>query len=457
MNLSKAIAFSQLCAIASATKTIRGAIQERELDTRVIGGTEAADGRYSYAVSLQDEVGHFCGGSLIAPDVVLSAAHCAGGWYKAVIGRHDLETSDGDEVEVEIEMMHPDYDSDTTNNDFMLLFLTRPTHEEVDLVQVSLDNIPEDISVTVMGWGDTHPDRDIENPANELMEVQVTTISNDECDESESDENGWDYDYNEQITENMMCAKDNGEDSCQGDSGGPLIIRSGSGDIQVGVVSWGVGCAHQDFPGVYARVSAQYDWIRRNVCEQSSDPPASFGCDTKTVESEDANSPTLFSYEGTQAISSEGGWATIIGEDFSSGYGLFNQHDNDAKRYTSAMNRAGVVRIADGEDGHSALTSNQISLENSPYALIKISFSFYAIEMEHSDNLCLDYELDDGAITGEKCWSSLHAFENSRWYDDKSFEFAASDAQNLKISFRVDGDDDEDDVLIDLVTIQGLE
>ena len=84
----------------------------------------------------------------------------------------------------------------------------------------------------------------------------MTVISNEECDKSESNEDGWEYDYNDKVTENMICAKDNGEGACQGDSGGPLVIRSDSGDIQVGVMSWGIGCAHRDFPGVYTRVSA---------------------------------------------------------------------------------------------------------------------------------------------------------------------------------------------------------
>ena len=75
--------------------------------------------------------------------------------------------------------------------------------------------------------------------------------------------------------------------------------------------------------------------------------------------------------------------------------------------------------------------------------------------LRHLDDLCLNYKIDNEAITSEKCWSSLHAFDNSRWYDDMSLEFAASNANNLRISFRVEGDDNEDDVLIDSVTIQG--
>jgi len=451
MNISKAFLFSQLCVVASSVSLRGGNDNERELNTRIINGNKATEGRYSYAVSLQDTVGHFCGGSLIAPDVVLSAAHCAGSDYKAIIGRHELKTSDGDEVNVKDEMMHPDYDRDTTDNDFMLVFLERSTTEDVELVQLSPSVISEGTAVTVMGWGDTHKDEAIKELAAELMEVEVTVITNDECELSKSDEIGFEYDYNDQITENMMCAKSvEVKDSCQGDSGGPLVIRSTSGDVQVGVVSWGIGCAHNDFPGVYARVSAKYDWIRENVCNGSSTPPASFQCDIAK-----ASRIQGLSAKGTQYLRLGEDWTPIIEEDFTSGFGLFNRHGNDAKHYTSAMNRAGVVRIADGEDGSSAMTSNQISLEDSPFTKFKINFSFYAIEMEHSDDLCLDYEIDDGAVTGEKCWSSLHAFENSRWYNDKSFEFTASNARSLRIRFRVKGDDTEDDVLIDSVTVQG--
>ena len=64
--------------------------------------------------------------------------------------------------------------------------------------------------------------------------------------------------------------------------GGPIIIpgkdQNGSKDIQVGVSSWGVGCANRDFPGVYSRVSSQYRWIKNKVCRKSRDPPASFDC-----------------------------------------------------------------------------------------------------------------------------------------------------------------------------------
>ncbi|KAL7533866.1 hypothetical protein ACHAXR_005490 [Thalassiosira sp. AJA248-18] len=295
MYNSKTVLFSQICILASASKSIRGGSQStRELNTRIIGGGKADEGRYSYAVSLQDSIGHFCGGSLIAPDIVLSAAHCmqCGGEYNAVIGRRDLGTTNGDEVIVKTEITHPGYDWGTTDNDFMILVLDRPTTEDVDMVQVSPGTIPVGTAVTVMGWGDTHPSDDIWENAEELMQTEVFVVSNEECDQSngtvggtETEDGvvvgGYEDGYHNQITENMMCAQDNGEDSCQGDSGGPLVIRLDSKDVQFGIVSWGVSCAHKDFPGVYSRVSSQYYWIRRHVCEESSDPPSYFECDRR--------------------------------------------------------------------------------------------------------------------------------------------------------------------------------
>ena len=73
----------------------------------------------------------------------------------------------------------------------------------------------------------------------------------------------------------MLCAMDFGKDLCQGDSGGLLVLKSSQGaHVQVGVVSWGLGCAHKDFLVVYSRVSSAYDWIRETTCRRSVSPPA---------------------------------------------------------------------------------------------------------------------------------------------------------------------------------------
>jgi len=286
MDLSRAAIFFQLCA-ASASESLATRLfkKPKVKENRIIGGKEATKGRYSYAVSLEDRDGQFCGGSLIAPDVVLSAAHCSGGNYRAVIGRHDLTTNDGDEVEIDKEMEWPGYDYDEDDGDFMLLFLERPVSNRVnfELVEVNSDFVRAGTKVTVVGWGVTDPSGD--NSADELREVEVTVLSNDDCEDSEGRISGSKDDYNGDITRNMICASASGKDSCNGDSGGPLVIRGGTRDVQVGVVSWGIGCAHKDFPGVYARVSAQYNWIRENVCKRSSDPPEWFRCNNASTDS----------------------------------------------------------------------------------------------------------------------------------------------------------------------------
>jgi hypothetical protein len=248
------------------------------METRIIGGSQTQNGRYSYAVSLQDSLGHFCGGSLIAKDVVLTAAHCQGGSYNVVVGRHDLTTNSGESIPVKKEIPHPKYNDRTTDSDWNIVILSRPTTENVDLVQINASgNSPSTgQDVTVMGWGDTIAADDAQKLSDVLMAVDVNVISNSDCDDSSGTINGWSDSYKGQITSNMLCAADKFQDSCQGDSGGPLIIpgNGASSDVQVGVVSWGIGCASANFPGVYARVSEAYDWIKQTVCSESSDPPA---------------------------------------------------------------------------------------------------------------------------------------------------------------------------------------
>ncbi|KAL7523848.1 hypothetical protein ACHAXR_001002, partial [Thalassiosira sp. AJA248-18] len=158
--LSTALVVSQQCMLSSARSLRRkdDANPKRELNTRIIGGNEANEDRYSYAVSLQDYIGHFCGGSLIAKDVILTAAHCQGGSYDVVIGRHDFDDSDGEVIAMKRELPHPNYDPHSTDNDFMLVFLNEATTaNNVDLVSLNSEpSVPSlDDSVTVMGWGDT--------------------------------------------------------------------------------------------------------------------------------------------------------------------------------------------------------------------------------------------------------------------------------------------------------------
>ena len=244
---------------------------ERHPDAvRIIGGSEAVEGRFPYAVSLQNGPASFCGGSLIAKDVVLTAAHCmlAPGVFtpSVVLGRHDLNDSNGEVFAVRDQVSHPDYDEMRMDNDFMLIFLAGASTAD-DVVTVKLNSNPSvpDVGrdVTVMGWGDTNINVIISESSDVLMNIDVSIISNEECDANEL--------FTGSITDSMLCAKvANGQSVCYGDSGGPLVVKGddGGSDLLVGIVSWGVVCLDQ-FPNVYSRVSRGYDWIQSAVCNGS--------------------------------------------------------------------------------------------------------------------------------------------------------------------------------------------
>ena len=105
---------------------------------------------------------------------------------------------------------------------------------------------------TVTGWGTLQSGG---NQPAALNEVDVIVQTNDQCNSA----------YGGGITDNMICAADAGKDSCQGDSGGPMVVEENGRFALAGVVSWGYGCAMPEYPGVYARVTAQLDWILANT------------------------------------------------------------------------------------------------------------------------------------------------------------------------------------------------
>jgi len=284
----------------SSSSSSGGRSSRNYREARIIGGSEAIEDYYSFTVALQDSVGFFCGGSLIAKDVVLTAAHCQGAPFDIVIGRHDLREKDGQVISIKKQLPHPDYNPKTTDNDFMLVFLNSAATVDVDLIKLNDDSsVPDNGDhVTVIGWGDTDIRDDVSTLSDVLRKVQVKVISNKECGESSDN-----FDtYRGQISENMVCAKANLQDSCQGDSGGPLVLRRGGSEVQVGVVSWGIGCASQDFPGVYARLSRGYQWIKNEVCEgeyrSNYASEAGFNCANAKVDPNDSAPATSQSDAG---------------------------------------------------------------------------------------------------------------------------------------------------------------
>ncbi len=247
----------------------------------IVGGTEAIPGAWPWQVALVEGGAtdfypdvQFCSGSLIDEEWVLTAAHCATTEYgdplspsevDVIAGIHNLNTPEQgyQQLAVAEVIVHENYDDWTVDNDIALLRLASPATLEVTqgltvgLISLVGDDVGSlaGITATVTGWG-TRSEPSLDYPET-LHQVQVPIITNSQC---ESWYDGW-------VTANMLCAgfAEGGKDACYGDSGGPLMVPDDP-DYQgwklAGIVSWGIGCAKPEQPGVYTRVSQYIDWIK---------------------------------------------------------------------------------------------------------------------------------------------------------------------------------------------------
>uniref|UniRef100_A0A2K6JYQ0 trypsin n=1 Tax=Rhinopithecus bieti TaxID=61621 RepID=A0A2K6JYQ0_RHIBE len=221
-------------------------------DDKIVGGYTCGKNSVPYQVSLNSGY-HFCGGSLINKQWVVSAAHC----YKTAInskfsergriqvrlGEHNIEVQEGNEQFINAAKIirHPNYNSNTLNNDILLIKLSSAAVINARCL--------------ISGWGNTlssgadYPD--------ELQCLEAPVLTQAKCEAS----------YPGKITSNMFCAGflEGGKDSCQGDSGGPVVCN---GQLQ-GIVSWGDGCAQKNKPGVYTKVYNYLTWIKNTIAANS--------------------------------------------------------------------------------------------------------------------------------------------------------------------------------------------
>ncbi|CAH2308070.1 transmembrane protease serine 9-like [Pelobates cultripes] len=287
------------------------------VSSRIVGGTEAVDGEWPWQISIQYRGSHYCGGSLITNQWVLSAAHCFNEDapeelfsihvlimqdldvknYGVYLGMYQLSGSSPHKIYVSVEKIiyDPRYTSANSRGDIALVKLSHPINYTSYIQPICLPsasvNFPCGLECWVTGWGKVKTDDLRKTPAEDhasrtkdlpypetLQKVMMPLIDHARCDQMYHIESEISI-VTTIIQQEMICAGyvQGQKDSCQGDSGGPLVCKVNGTWIQAGVVSWGEECAVPNRPGVYTLIPAYETWIKQNIPDMTKlDKPVMF-------------------------------------------------------------------------------------------------------------------------------------------------------------------------------------
>jgi secreted trypsin-like serine protease len=238
---------------------------------RVVGGAPARAGSHPWQVALlvsglADNVqAQFCGGTLISPGWVVTAAHCVDGGTSAasvavLAGTLSLADRQVPRVAVKRIVVHPDWNAATNESDIALLELATPVVPGPNLQPIgyaTTSDLPKPgAALTVSGWGAT---KEGGAGSAELLTVDVPVVDLKACNDPKS--------YDGVVARSMVCAgrEQGGKDSCQGDSGGPAVLNAATEPLLAGIVSWGHGCARPWKYGIYTRVGSFAPWVKKTT------------------------------------------------------------------------------------------------------------------------------------------------------------------------------------------------